>query len=208
MALYDVYELIDEQVQLGQKCLNVYFYENNNAGFGGLQAQDLVEQWIDQFLPVLLPAQSAGVEHTNIRARNLYDSVDNYSLDVSEVGQSTGTDSLPNFTAVAVTLSQVNGSIRNGSKRFVGLTETDQTNGVITRAQFLLDLADLMDALSTYIFDGVSSVWQPVVVKRILDGGVYRLPENQGEAVLGGIAEALFSTVVTSQVSRKLGVGI
>ena len=64
-----------------------------------------------------------------------------------------------------------------------------------------------MGVLPAGLVHGVVNTFFPVVVKRILDGLIYRLPENQGEAEYGSITDATYNPLVSSQNSRKTGRG-
>ena len=206
MAFQDLYELVDVQTIAGQEVLNVYYYINNNVLNGGATAEDLAEAFEAQVLPSILAVQVELLTHTELRVKNLYTPSDAHVLALSESG-AIATDAFPTFDAVGFRLVQGNGAIRNGAKRIGGIPEGAATDGVIDSGTYITAL----DAVGTAMADTLSlllaDVFMPVVVGRILDGGSYRLPANSGEAVLGAILEAVFSVLVTSQTSRKIGVG-
>lgn len=206
MAFQDVYELVDVQDMAGQEVLNVYFYENNNALNGGATAADLANAFVEQVLPSIIAIQSDNVTHTEIRVRNLFAPADNHVLAVSEEGVN-GTDTMPTFNAIGYRLVQNNGAIRNGAKRIAGVPEEVSTDGVLTGTTYLEALDTLGEAMASTLSILLADVFMPVVVGRVLDGGQYRLPESAEEAVLGAIVEAVFNVLVTSQTSRKIGVG-
>jgi len=206
MAYQDVYELIDVQDFFGQEVLNVYFYENNNVLNGGATAEDLANCFIDQVLPEILDVQSDNVTHTEIRVRNLFTPSDAHVAAISEAGEN-GTDTNSSFVAIGFKLVQPNGALRNGAKRIAGIPEGIMADGVVTDATYITALDQVGAAMADTLSISLADVFMPVVVGRILDGGSYRLPENFGEAVLGAIIEGVFSALVTSQVSRKVGVG-
>lgn len=206
MAFHDVYQVVDESVFEGQKCLNVYFFENNDVLEADATAADLSGAFIAQVLPAVAAAQSDRVTHTLIRVQNLFDVSDSHSEAISTPGEvASATD--PTFTAYGFRLVQNNGALRNGSKRFAGVDESATVDGVITGPGTLALLSDLSDALVTTLLQDAVGTWMPVVVGRILDGAAYRLPASFGEAVIGAVTEAVLNVLVTSQVSRKVGVG-
>jgi hypothetical protein len=207
MAFQDVYELIDFQQLYGQAVLNVYFYQNNNVLQGDASAEDLVTSWIAQVLPDIQLIQSADILHNEVSARNLFNEADNFSQAISEVGDTAG-DSMSSFNAVGFALVQDNGAIRNGAKRIAGILEAAAVDGVITDTNYIDNLSILGDQIADVLTLDALDTFVPVIVQRILDGGAYRLPESFGEAVLGAVLEGVFNVLITSQTSRKVGVGI
>lgn len=207
MAFGDIYELIDVQTLAGQTVLNVYFYRQNNLAVTA-DAQDLIDSYVGQVLPEVAGVQTDNVLHTEIRCRNLFNPVDNAVEAISVAGADTSNEGMTNFDAVGYALSQNNGSVKNGAKRYAGLPEGAQNDGVIDEPVYIALLTTLAAALTGTLDVGIVGTWLPIIVKRIAEGGGdYRLPANAGEAVFGEIISAVFNPVVTSQVSRKLGVG-
>jgi hypothetical protein len=148
------------------------------------------------------------VVHVSVRARNLFDDTDAHEELIAEEGAGTG-DPLGTFEAYGFRETTDNAAIRAGAKRITGVPEDASTDGVITASGVLSDLDDIATQLATTLLYGLldAGTLVPVVVGRILDGGSYRLPENIGEAIFGVIVDALFTPLVTSQVSRKVGRG-
>ncbi len=205
-AAGDVYQLIDFQLVDGQIVENTYFYRNGDVI--AYSAHDLADSYIGQVLPQVVAAQDESVLHTEIRVTNLYDDTDDWSESISVPGSGSSGDASPIFNAVGFSLVQDNGSVKNGAKRYVGLADSLQTNGVIDDATFLAILSTLSAALTGTLDVGILAVWLPIIVKRILVGpGDYRLPANSGETVYGAITDAILKVFVTSQTSRKIGVG-
>jgi len=208
MANLDVYELVDIQEQSGQQVLNVYFYQWNNT-LAVPTAQDLIDAFQSTVQTSLKQIQDSVVTHTGVRCRNLFDESDQAEEAQSTPGSwaSGAGDNLPIHDAFGFKLIQNNGALRDGAKRFAGIVEAVVTGGVITDATYITGLAtlaaSLIDTLSFGIFEG----FFPVIVGRILDGGDYRLPANLGEAVLGLVVDSEYVPTLTSQVSRKIGVG-
>ena len=208
MAFQDCYELVDVSTWYGQEVLNVYFYQQNNALNPGVTASDVVDGYLATVLPALLPLQVSGVVHTEIRCRNLFNPADNHIRAISEAGTNLGTDGTNAFDAISFTLVQDNGAVRNGRKRYAGAAEDFATNGVVDNAGAITLLNALGDALIEHFFILAADIFRPVVLKRVLDGGEYRLPASLGEAVIGMVTDAVWQALVTSQVSRKIGDGV
>jgi hypothetical protein len=205
-ATGDVFQLVDEQVQAGQQILNVYFYKQA-ATTSGNGAEQLVTSWIDQFLNNVLAFQSDDVTHLSVSAKNLFNDTEAYTELISSPGVGAS-NVLPTFNAVGFRLIGDNAAVRDGQKRFAGLDESAVQDGVITSSGYVTLLDGLAEALTLGLLVGLApDVFVPVVVKRILDGTTYRLPENSGEAVLSNVLDALWNPEVTSQTSRKIGRG-
>lgn len=205
----DVYEIVDVSVQAGQEVLNVYFYKRNAVTLVGNPAQQVADAYDGQMMPLIVPVQNPDILHTEIRVRNLYDPTDTYTKLISEAGESTDENSEAVFNAVGYKLAQDNGSIRNGAKRYGGLPSTVFEDGVVVDTGFITLLVALGVGLASGMDIGViADALVPVIVKRILDGGNYRLPENSGEGVLGTVTSAVFNPFETSQTSRKIGTGV
>jgi hypothetical protein len=207
MANNDVYQVTDKSVFQGQECLNVYFFQERNL-LGAPDASDMADAYIGQLLPLVLAAQLIDVVHTEVSVRNLFDPSDVHVVAMSEPGDLiAGWQALPIFNAVGFRLVGDNGAVRNGSKRYCGLAEEEQTDGTIDLVGFIAALDDLATKLFDTLLFGVIEQFVPVVVKRLLVGGEYVLPANLGEAVVSSVIDAVWNPAITSQVSRKVGVG-
>lgn len=207
MANTNVYQLTDKQVYEGQDCLNVYFFQQG-VDTAGIDASDVSGAYITQYLPLIKTLQESDVLHTEIRVVNLFNGADVHTEAISVAGVATyGTDRLPIFNAVGFTLVGSNGLVRNGKKRYCGIDEGVQANGVITNGTFIAQL----NSVATQLFQALTvtavNTFFPVIVKRILDAGEYRLPTTLIEAVLSNVVDAEWSPLVTSQTSRKIGAG-
>jgi len=201
-----VYQLIDTQVVDGQTALNVYFYRLDIVSAGNV-AQELVTSWIAGVLPSVVAIQTGNVSHISVGAKNLFNESEAYTELVSEAGTSGG-EMMNTFSAVGFRLIGDNAAVRDGQKRFVGVDESSAVNGVITGAGYLAAVdtlaGDLVADLSIGLEDNALT---PVIVKRILDGLVYRLPATPEEAIVSVLLDALYNVYITSQTSRKVGVG-
>lgn len=217
MALNDVYEITLMQKQKGQNVTNVFHVHQQLAFVSTYTttAQTLAENFQAQVLSLIRPWQVAEVATVGIRARNLFDVSDDYMLNLALAGGvSDVEDSLPQFTAIGFALNGDDPSVKNGSKRFAGIYEAVQSDGVITNPGLIPQLVTLGNKLAGYVTVGTiiqDNVFKFVIVKRIRTGTpgnyAYRLPENPLEATLSAIVVAVFKALITSQTSRKIGVG-
>lgn len=217
MAVNDIYEVIDVQEMYDQQVLNVYFYEQRGAfvPVSGSTAQALAEEWADTIMPAIVNVQGALINHVEVRVRNLFDDTDQ-GLFITGVPGAIGgtTDSVSSFVALGITLNTDNAAVRPGAKRVAGMLESNSLNGVLTGTA-LTNAAALATALEAPITGGLiiaDDIMFPVVVQRVREGSegayTYRLPESSGEATVGLIIEALVKIILTSQTSRKVGVGL
>lgn len=201
MPLSDILQLTDYQrLPSGEPIQNDYFYEmSDSAG----NAEDLLAIWITDFLPSIRGIQSSALVHSLIRVINLGDVADFFEDATAGV---VGTRPGPvrnEWDAFAFTLRPATRAVRPGSKRIGGVPEGDAeyTNGVVTDTAMLI----LLQAARTQFDDvlvGDDASYTPVIIKRVLDGTTYRLPETDGELLAVPVAVALLNTKITHQVSR------
>jgi hypothetical protein len=215
MATGDVYEVIDVQTQEGQQILNVYFYYQALplVPLSGTIAQALAEDWADLFIPLLVDFQVDTLVHEEVRCRNLFDEDDVGITITGDAGSNETSEALPTFLAVGMKFNHDKPSVRPGGKRLPGLYEVIQDEGVIV-AGAVGKLDDLAEALAEPLPAGILipvDTMYPCVVKRVREGDPgeyeYRLPEATGELIFGTVIEVLWDLLITSQVSRKIGVG-
>lgn len=217
MATGDIYEVIDVQSYEGQEVLNVYHYFQAGpiVPLGGETiAQLLAEDWEAKFVPLQLELQVDTLVHETVTCRNLFDDTDQGEAVSGTPGAQTAGEGITSFMAYGLTLNHDNASIRPGGKRIAGPSENNQAEGVVYGAAVtvLQTFADeLAEPLPAGIIIPVDTMF-PVVVKRVREGlpgeYTYRLPISQGELIYGTILEVLVKALLTSQVSRKVGVGV
>jgi hypothetical protein len=219
--LNDLYELSLIGTLFNQEVSNVFHYRQalEFATTNPTHAQALAEGFRDQKMTALRALSSGDLVYTDINVRNLYDGADQYNLPVSlpGTGSSAGVaDTLGSFTALSFTLQPETNVTKQGAKRFAGVFEAQQTDGVVTDTNILTTHAPAASAaITSPVTVGLvipDDVFIPVLVKRIRSGSPggysYRLPTNAAEGQWSRIVVALFNAIVTSQVSRKIGVGI
>lgn len=206
-SIGDVYEVVDHMLMEGQEVLNVYFYRLDTPVVGNA-AEMAVASYIGQVLPDVIAIQQNDVVHMEVSARNLFNESETWSELISEPGDGAD-DTLPIFNAVGYRLVGSNSAVRDGQKRYAGISEDVVTDGVVDSAGMITLMTTLAATLAAGLFIGLDAdALIPVIVGRILESpGVYRLPNNAGEAVLSEIVDALFNVEVTSQTSRKIGSG-
>ena len=209
MALTDTYVLRDVQEIGGEKILNVYTYQDLLLTSN---AEILVTEWIAQFIPVVKALQGTGLNHVLVDAVRLGDPSNFYEQVINTPGISSG-DMLPSHDAVSFTYRLNTRSLRPGSKRIAGITEAEQSNGVLGGSGVPEALENLRLALKAVIMGGIVETFKPVVVKRVkyaVPGTdpvryAYRFPETEEEFVFGDVVEVLLNNKVSHQVSRGNG---
>lgn len=217
MGVSDVYELTLHQVDRGQVVENVFYYKEmlDFVSTTPTKAQVLAENWVAQILPKVSLVQPEEIRTTGVTVKNLFNVSDGYDMALSVPGGFTTDRQLEStFNAIGFKLNGSNPAVKNGAKRIGGVFEDYVDDGVITGATLITKCNDLADAFEQFVTVGLiimDNVFMPVIVKRIRSGTpgnyTYRLPETTGESIVSQIVVALFNAVITSQLSRKIGVG-
>lgn len=202
----NVYQIIDNYTFLGQQCSNVYFYQIGPGLVTG--AADLLTLFTDQVLPAILEVQPAQIVHTAVTIQNLFNAVEYAEELMSTPGELVGAgENLPSFISGGYTLARQTPTTRSGKKRIAQAGEAYTTGGFWVGDGVVVGNT-LADILENTLTSGAVQVLFPVIVGRILvEEGEYRLPETMAEAIVNGIVDCIFSTLVTTQNSRKVGVG-
>lgn len=218
MAVNDVYEVTHTQIDRGQVCTNVYFYfqDLEFVTTNPTKAQACAESWSDNILPIILDMQPAEVLTTEVKARNLFNDADAFAIPFSLPGAVAGDRQMfSTFNAFGFALNGDNPAVKNGSKRYVGVSEDYVSDGVVTGAPLITALDNIASSLVSPLLVGtiiLDPVFVPVIVKRVRTGSPgayeYRLPETSLESVISRVVVAIWDVIVTSQLSRKIGVGV
>lgn len=221
MALGDVYELVIEGTCQGQTADNVFHYEQDTEFVSTFPspAHDLALGFENQVLPKMQAIATVDVEWSRITVRNLFNEGDAAVRLISETGAigggGVGADTLPVYNTFTYALTGDNPAVNQGRKAFSGVGELYQTDGVVlTESGFVGSLQDLADQMATPVKSEpllLSDLFIPVIVKRVREGVApnytYRLPSTAGEKVVSRILVALWNLLVSTQMSRKFGVG-
>jgi hypothetical protein len=218
MAVQDIYEVTLHQQLFGQQVENVYFYREDLdfVSTAPTKAQVLAENFVSQKLDRIRAVQTGDLLYTGIDVKNLMNDADAFSESLSLPGTASGgNDTLGSFEAWSYPLQGDNPSVRDGFKRLAGVVETWQTDGVFNGdgAQ-IASMTAAGTAMTEYVTVGLiimDNVFRPVVVKRVRSGTpgnyTYDLPHVTADVHYSTIVTALFKLLVTSQISRKIGVG-
>jgi hypothetical protein len=208
MPLNDIYmlTLIQEWGTGGKRMNNVFFYEHtagedNHVGLGFAFAT--------QILPDINSLQCNIVRNYSVNVVNLGDLGD-FGDTVVSGGGLYEEQSLPIADAIGYTTKLNTRAVRHGGKRFSGIPESVQANGIVTVSGYLTYMETVRGHLMNEL-TAIGDTWLPVVIKRVreeIPGTVpqqytYRLPETDGELVIGEIVAAYTSPKISHQVSRS-----
>lgn len=203
MANGDVFEVIDVMTIGGKEVMNVYHYRRDSLVAVGGDAAALSADFIADVIPKIAAFQPSTLVHTAVKVRNIFNPSEALETPISVAGANTAMDILPRFNAIDFILSGDNPAVRNGRKRIAGVVETYQQNGVVMGSAYLPLLDTFANQLSTALQHGAINTFFPVIVKRVLTGGVYGLPALVADLVFSSVVDALYNVAVTSQTSRK-----
>lgn len=205
----DMYQIVHNMTQDGEKFLNVYHAERAN---GGELAQDVADAFANSVWAEIRDQQVDSIINIDLVVFNLGTETDFHTQSLSASAGSRAVADSPSFIAGGIRFPSLNRSIRSGSKRFAGMAESDYTDGVLVAAAntLLVDIATAMlgDWLATSDSHIVANY---VIIKRVCDATdpvtgeclKYRLPETEGELKFYTPIGSVVNQEITSQVSRK-----
>ena len=209
MALGDIYmaRLKQRWGTAGQDLENVFFYEWTLGAKSAMDVATLIET---QLLPNINAIQTSFVKNVSVDVINMGDLGDFVSYPLTGAGEIIA-QTLPPQNAISYTLKLDTRAVAKGGKRFAGVPESAQSDGVLDEAGYITDVAQLRTALTAELGD-VTQTYKPIVVKRIktlVDGTVppkyrYRLSEAGDTLVTGNVVTVTYSHNVGSQNSRRL----
>jgi len=197
MAVGDVYRVLDYQAMFGSQILNVYYYEQVAAFTPDIvESESFIQDWFTEMQPAILEVQNDIVTHPTITISSLASFTDFWSATNGGAGQVSG-ECLPPFVCWAIRLNRVSRIVRNGQKRYAGVSESQQENGIIGTGTPTTNLELLAEKLATIIdHDGVPT-WKPIIVRLAPGDVVTAKSDIAGGTVVG----------ISSQNTRKYGRG-
>jgi hypothetical protein len=220
MALGEVYELTLKTTQAGQQMANVFYFQELSTFAGGLPnpAEACASAFFAQYLPKIRAITNPQLNYLMISCRSLW--TDSFKHDILLTGNGTGTgnfggEALSTFLAIGFKMRGNNPAVKVGFKRFAGIGEGVNANGVVNLiGGEITAMTALKTQMSTNLMDTLTTLipwFAPAIIKRVRTGVpgnyVYRLPAEPGETIVSVIVEAAWQLLLTSQTSRKVGVG-
>jgi hypothetical protein len=185
-----------------EQACNVFFYLIN-IGSGSPTLEDVLEGFRTVVLPSILDIQSQDVEYDTAEADNLTNGIDfgTDPLYAGITGNVSG-EALPPYAAWAFTLERASKLTRNGAKRFAGVPESAQQDGVVT-AGFNPTLVTAATAIGTsFAYSNAQGAFSafPLIVGVDTTG---QRDLSRVQIPTGAVANA----VVSTQNTRKFGRG-
>lgn len=225
MILGDVYQFTMYGLIFGQAAYNVFQFQLSQQSEGAsapwsewapVAASAIVTNVYDS--SDLMQITSTNYAAAQCRLENLFDPGQIYTGNADGQLPLAGSDPAdaagPNICWGVGSLSLRRG-IHAGSKRFAGVTEFYQTDGlpIPSATGRLQNVCDALNNPITFVIGGAGPTWglTSVIVKRVkYDGTKYRLPTSQAEMgsnfyIANNWTPAAY---VTTQNTRKYGRGI
>lgn len=149
MALNDIYRVIHTQEYGagGPRLLNVYYYEQTLPGDpeGAEELATLFDFYVKAQVKAI---QNQIIRNVTIEVQNVIAGPDYFQLvldPTTDIGLRTG-ESLPPYATWAFRLARTTTASRNGQKRYSGVSEGDQNNGIAVGA-----MAPIFDQLEAVL---------------------------------------------------------
>ena len=170
---------------------------------------ELSASFIADLLPSILAVQCPQIVTTEIYTQTLEPAGSFLIQAVNTPGTYDPSEMLPVFNALSYSLKPNSRATRPAGKRYAGIPETAQQDGVITLGAYLTRMETLRLALSEPLGND-PSFYYPVIVKRIKEEVpdtepqqyTYRLPETDLELVTNQIFTVTNNFRISHQVSR------
>jgi len=152
MALDDIYRvrLIQAYGTSGQQSINVFHYKQVFEVDPSGDAAELLVNFRDNVETLIRDCQTANISTLQIAVENVVPGTDNAyeSFALNTRFGDHADQALPPFACYAFRLNRTSSAVRNGQKRFWGIPETHQVDGVInaTGLGFTVPLAAALGA--------------------------------------------------------------
>jgi hypothetical protein len=198
-ALNDVIKVVANQRQNGQLVQNVYHYQV--VTLTGLEGPylEIVRDWmINEVLPPILVIQSSQLVYESLFIINMSNGVDflehTFSPNLPGEGE---VNVLPPYATMTFRLIRETLATRNGYKRFAGVPENIQQNGVYIGSEAFLTPIEEALAADIQPAPSIIPLFAPVIVRRGASGTIEAV-NNIGASDFRGIG---------TQNTRKIGRG-
>lgn len=226
-----IMELKLRQIYAGQECINVFNYLTNDTPASVTLSLALVSAWgaipsagvypATSILQTLRALQSANVSYDFIEAKDVYSVVDFYGTAFNpNLAGSVSGESLSPVSAFGFRSNRTRSDIRRGSKRFVGVAESDNTTLGVIAGGTITRMAAMATALSgnlVYVDEGSPITFAPIIVSKELYTVPGSSPAREAYRYYPTVAEQEdhimtsaiwdYQTTIRSQTSRQYGRG-
>jgi hypothetical protein len=165
MATDDRFQLDLVGTCLGVNTRNVFFYLQTN---GLAEASGpLVEFFISDILQTIRAALTVDMVFSAVNVKNLDNPEDFVDFPLSPVqAGNVDAETLPPFCTFSYRYGRTSLAVRNGAKRFAGVPETYQENGVIVAGTPTTNVVAIATVLDDAISDGAGTTFVPVIMKK------------------------------------------
>ena len=159
-AVGDLYTLKFNQSLFGMPVLNVFGFESTITPG---TAADLAAQWITDTMPFIQAIENENALQLGVEVINQNDPGD-YALQAvtGQTGDRTG-ESLPAYATWTFKFARTTRAVRNGFKRFAGVSESDNDNGAAASA-IISDLDACATALAAPVV-GTAATYVPRILR-------------------------------------------
>lgn len=190
-----LYEIRLRQTFLGQNIVNMFYYRDTNTG-DIISLDQINATFLSDVVNEVVEIQHASVEGIDIRVRKVGGTNENV-LPILLIDGIRPGEPLNSFSAYGFRLVRNNIDVRNGSKRFTGVSEDDVSGN--TPGGIVESIAEEVAlALESDLVLNSGATLAPVIFSR----GSFEDPDWKGTNVVGAVFTGL-----TSQVSRKASPG-
>lgn len=165
MAIGDLYEVKFRQTwgAAGKNLLNVFHYRQTFGDGGAEELATATNFYLSSKIAMCLSTQ---VKILWWEIINLDNPADYGIFDVSANEGVIVGDALPPYVCFSFRLNRSTRAVRNGQKRFAGVAEDVQANGIVTNGTQLTVLGELAVALGGMIDeDAGANVWYPRIYR-------------------------------------------
>lgn len=198
MAIGDVYEITLEGTYLLQRTINVFHYVRD--GISGAPDPDLfADAFVAMFNGPVSDAIASGTGWDTLRIKDVNPSGFEFvRLGLGLSGGFSAGDLMPPFVALSFLYQRNNRTTFHGHKRFAGVGEAGQNNGLPTSSLNTLAATAAAALLSTLTASGLD--YLPCIYSKVLNGVPRSTP------VVNLVKDVIFKGI-TTQNTRKFGRG-
>ena len=195
-----IFEIIDRQSYLGQEVINRYWYLLDNLSPPVLNS--LASDFSNTVIGDVIGFQNEALTHLDLTIINHSNPASFGLFSINLDGLLVGTDLLPPFCALGVRLNRTSRELRNGQKRYAGIRETAQVDGIFDSG-FLAGVAANVAGLTATLTESIRN-YVPVIVRNKPTKTDLTIDPNDAATwkyvTIGGVT---IKNTVTTQNSRK-----
>lgn len=220
-----VYELVLRQQYYGQEIINRWNYISTGTpaavtgSFALVSAIGAISLAAGSMIGLIRAIQNAEVNFVDVEARNVYSATDFYTrpFAVDTNGGFVGGQTVSPVYAFGFRTNRVRADVRRGTKRFVGMTDTQEEAGGVMNAGIqtqMQGIADIMSDVLSYDDEGNTISFAPAVCGKeayTTPSGrtAYRYYGSEATQLANTATGVLWEvyTTVRTQTSRQYGRG-